>query len=79
VEARGAPFPPIVRVLDEDYRHIVIVLLSSGVVGERRQKHDVRPEGNGVADIARPFNLEVRTTLLKQEEIWDRRRPPLAA
>jgi hypothetical protein len=31
--------------LDEDYRHIVNVLLSSGVVGERRQRHDGPPEG----------------------------------
>jgi len=35
----------IVRVLDEDYRHIIDVLLNSGVVGERRQRHDEPPEG----------------------------------
>ena len=35
----------IIRVLDEDYRHVVNVLLNSGVVGERRQEYAVPPEG----------------------------------
>jgi hypothetical protein len=34
----------IVRVLDEDYRHVVRVLLNSGIVGERRQNRQP-PEG----------------------------------
>jgi hypothetical protein len=37
--------PDIIRVLDEDYRHIVNVLLNSGIVGERRQNRHVPPEG----------------------------------
>jgi hypothetical protein len=35
----------ILRVLDEDYRHIVNVLLNSGKVDERRQDSQVPPEG----------------------------------
>jgi hypothetical protein len=35
----------IIRVLDEDYRHVVKVLLDSGVVGERRQKQGLPPGG----------------------------------
>jgi hypothetical protein len=35
----------IVRVLDEDYAHIVKVLLDGGLVGERRQKSEVPPSG----------------------------------
>jgi hypothetical protein len=35
----------IVRVLDEDYRHIVNVLLKNGVAGERRERQDAPPEG----------------------------------
>jgi hypothetical protein len=31
--------------LDEDYRHVVKVLLDSGVVGERRQKQGLPPGG----------------------------------
>ena len=34
----------IVRVLDEDYKHVVRVLLNSGLVGERRQNHQEPPE-----------------------------------
>jgi hypothetical protein len=37
--------PEIVRVLDEDYRHIVNVLLNSRVVDDRRQRHVGPPEG----------------------------------
>jgi hypothetical protein len=37
--------PDIVRVLDEDYRHIVNVLLDRRVVDDRRQRHDGPPEG----------------------------------
>jgi hypothetical protein len=36
--------PDIIRVLDEDYRHVVKVLLTSGVVRERRQKRHMPPE-----------------------------------
>jgi hypothetical protein len=35
--------PDIIRVLDEDYRHVVRVLLNSGIVCERRQKRHVPP------------------------------------
>ena len=35
----------IIRVLDEDYRHVVKVLLHSGMVGERRQDTEEPPEG----------------------------------
>src|SRR5215831_3579304 len=35
----------ITRVLDEDYGHIVNVLLNSRVVGERRQRNDDPPVG----------------------------------
>jgi hypothetical protein len=35
----------IVRILDEDYKHIVNVLLKNGVAGDRRQKQDEPPEG----------------------------------
>src|SRR5215475_5377942 len=35
----------IVRVLEEDSRHIVDVLLKSRVVGDRRQKDEGPPEG----------------------------------
>jgi len=35
----------IVRILDEDYRHIVSVLLKNGVAGERRQRQEAPPEG----------------------------------
>ena len=37
--------PDIIRVLDEDYRHVVNVLLNSGIVGERRQNRHEPPEG----------------------------------
>jgi len=37
--------PEIIRVLHEDYRHIVNVLLNSRVVDDRRQRHDGPPEG----------------------------------
>ena len=37
--------PEIIRVLDEDYRHIVEVLLDRRVVEDRRQRHDGPPEG----------------------------------
>jgi hypothetical protein len=37
--------PDIIRVLDEDYRHVVRTLLNSGIVRERRQKRHVVPEG----------------------------------
>jgi hypothetical protein len=37
--------PEIVRVLDEDYGHIVNVLLDGRVVKDRRQRQDVPPEG----------------------------------
>ena len=37
--------PEIIRVLDEDYRHVVNVLLNSGIVGERRQNPHEPPEG----------------------------------
>jgi hypothetical protein len=37
--------PDIIRVLDEDYGHIVNVLLNSGIVGERRQKRHLPPDG----------------------------------
>ena len=35
----------IVRVLDEDYRHIVNVLLNRRVVDDRRQRQDGPPKG----------------------------------
>src|SRR5262245_36543628 len=35
----------IARVLEEDYRHIVSVLLDREVVGERRQQSGMPPEG----------------------------------
>ena len=35
----------IVRVLDEDYRHIVKALLNRGMVGERRQDSQEPSEG----------------------------------
>jgi hypothetical protein len=35
----------IVRVLDEDYRHVVMVLLNNGIVHERRQDRQKPPEG----------------------------------
>src|SRR5262245_39338237 len=35
----------IVRVLDEDYGHIVNVLLDGRVVGDRRQRDEVPPKG----------------------------------
>jgi hypothetical protein len=31
----------IVRVLDDDYTHVVLTLLNSGIVRERRQEQDV--------------------------------------
>ena len=34
----------IVRVLDEDYGHVVNVLLNKGMVGERRQKSHASPD-----------------------------------
>src|SRR5262245_30174504 len=37
--------PEIIRVLDEDYGHIVNVLLNRRVVGERRQRNDGPPGG----------------------------------
>ena len=37
--------PDIIRVLDEDYRHIVDVLLDRRVVDDRRQRHDGPPDG----------------------------------
>src|SRR5262245_93644 len=37
--------PEIIRVLDEDYGHIVNVLLNRRVVGERRQRNDDPPVG----------------------------------
>jgi hypothetical protein len=37
--------PEIVRVLEEDYGHVVNVLLGSGVVGDRRQKSPVTLQG----------------------------------
>ena len=37
--------PEIIRVLDEDYRHIVEVLLDRRIVEDRRQRHDGPPEG----------------------------------
>ena len=36
--------PDIIRVLDEDYRHVVAALLNSRIVHERRQKCRVPPE-----------------------------------
>jgi hypothetical protein len=33
----------IIRLLDEDYRHVVTALLNSGIVRERRQNRDVSP------------------------------------
>jgi hypothetical protein len=41
----GLTLRDIVRVLDEDYRHVVRVLLNSGLVGERRQNLHEPPEG----------------------------------
>jgi hypothetical protein len=35
----------IVRVLDEDYTHVVLTLLNSGVVRERRQEQEVLADG----------------------------------
>jgi hypothetical protein len=35
----------IIGVLDEDYRHIVEVLLDRRIVEDRRQRHDGPPEG----------------------------------
>src|SRR5262245_3210496 len=35
----------IVRILDEDFGHIVAVLLRNGVVDERRQESQKPPEG----------------------------------
>ncbi len=35
----------IVRVLDEDYRHVVKVLLTSGIVRERRENRGEPPKG----------------------------------
>ena len=37
--------PEIVRVLDEDYGHIINVLLSGRVVRDRRQKNQAPPQG----------------------------------
>jgi hypothetical protein len=37
--------PDIIRVLDEDYRHVVRVLLNSRIVHDRRQKQLRPPEG----------------------------------
>ena len=37
---QGLPFRPT-RWLDEDYTHVVLTLLNSGVVRERRQEQDV--------------------------------------
>jgi hypothetical protein len=39
------PVQDIVRVLDEDYGHVVRVLLNSGLVGERRRTLYEPPEG----------------------------------
>ena len=41
----GLTVRDIIRVLDEDYRHVVNVLLNSGVVGERRQNGHEPPGG----------------------------------
>ena len=41
----GLPVRDIVPMLDEDYRHVVRVLLNSGMVGERRQNGLEPPEG----------------------------------
>jgi hypothetical protein len=35
----------IIRVLDEDHRHIVNVLLKGGIVSERRQQRHTPPKG----------------------------------
>jgi hypothetical protein len=36
--------PDIIRLLDEDYSHVVRTLLDSGIVRERRQKRHTLPE-----------------------------------
>jgi hypothetical protein len=36
--------PDIIRVLDEDYRHVVRALLNSGIVRDRRQERHALPE-----------------------------------